>query len=81
QPTADGYSLFPTLMSIWSGTFKLIISCQGDRVELYDLEKDDQEAVNLATEKKDVVKSLRQKLIVELEKQTTEAKFSCKFNH
>jgi sulfatase-like protein len=79
QPTEDGYSRLPTMVAIWSARYKLIISCKGDRIELYDLERDPREAVNLAPEYPDVVKSLKQKLNLELAKQTAELKLSCEF--
>jgi arylsulfatase A-like enzyme len=80
QPTGGEYFRLPTLLSIWSGRYKLIISCKGDRIELYDLEKDAQESANLAPEKSGVVKSLKQKLNAELAKQTLEPKLSCEFD-
>jgi arylsulfatase A-like enzyme len=80
QPTRGEYFPLPTLLSIWSGRYKLIISCNGDRIELYDLEKDAQESVNLAAENSKVVKSLKQKLNAELAKQTLEPKLSCEFD-
>jgi arylsulfatase A-like enzyme len=80
QPTGGEYFRLPTLLSIWSGRYKLIISCKGDRIELYDLEKDAQESANLAAEKSEVVKSLKQKLNAELAKQTLEPKLSCEFD-
>ena len=79
QPTGDEYFRLPTLLSIWSGRYKLIISCQGDRIELYDLEKDTQESINLADENSEVINSLKQKLTDELAKQTKEPKLSCEF--
>lgn len=79
QPIGGEYFRFPTLLSIWSGRYKLIVSCKGDRVELYDLEKDARESVNLAAENSAVVKSLKQKLNAELAKQPTEPKLSCEF--
>jgi arylsulfatase A-like enzyme len=79
QPNEGTYFSLPTMLAIWSGSYKLIISCKGDRIELYDLKKDPGEAVNLARKHSDVVKSLKQKLHRELAQQTAEPKLSCEF--
>lgn len=68
------------MLAIWSGRYKLIASCKGDRIELYNLKADARESVNLAAANPKVVDSLKQKLKTELAKQTIEPKLVCEFS-
>jgi hypothetical protein len=58
----------------------MIVSCDGKRTELYDLQTDQQESANLAVEKPDHVHSLKQKLRAELAGQTQEPKLTCQLD-
>ena len=67
----------PTKLAVWWNRYKLIISCgQGD-TEVYDLSTDPDERSNLAEKGGAVIELLKQRLKLQLAKQSREPKLVC----
>jgi arylsulfatase A-like enzyme len=69
--------LLPTKLALWWDRYKLILSCDSTGAELYDLSNDPAERVNLADRQSRLVVKMKQKLILQMAKQSYEPKLSC----
>ena len=78
HPTADSHYPLPTKLAIWSGKYKLIVSCVDRTGELYDLSKDPDELVDISFKQNDTIEDLKQKLRLGIAMQATDPKLDCK---
>ena len=67
----------PTKLAIWWNQYKMIISCGPGKPELYDLSTDSDERSNLADSEVTIVEELKQRLKIQLAKQSREPKLLC----
>ena len=56
----------PTKLALWSGRYKLIVHCDGSKVELYDLTEDPAEQADRSDESSTTVRALKEKLTLNL---------------
>jgi arylsulfatase A-like enzyme len=73
----DTHYPLPTQLAIWWKHYKLIIGCDGARTELYDLDEDQNETMNLAHRERTLVKDLRDRLKSRLDQQPQEPEWRC----
>jgi N-acetylglucosamine-6-sulfatase len=67
----------PTKLAVWWNRYKLIISCRQGTTEVYDLSTDPDERSNLAEKEGAVMELLKQRLKLQLAKQSREPKLVC----
>jgi arylsulfatase A-like enzyme len=77
HPVRGTHHPLPTKLAIWSGQYKMIVSCDRTRVELYDLAQDPGEVVDLSSHSHVMVKLLKQKLAFRLSVQSRRPAMSC----
>ena len=68
---------YPTKLAIWWDRYKMIVSCAPGTTELYDLSRDGNEQMNLATQETDRVEDLKRKLRFQLARQNHAPKLTC----
>jgi arylsulfatase len=74
---ASNRYVLPTKLALWWDRYKMIVTCASGAVELYDLNSDPSERVNLAGRKVELVADLRRRLSLQLAKQSHEPKLEC----
>jgi arylsulfatase A-like enzyme len=70
----------PTKLAIWSGRYKMIVTCDGSKVELYDLVEDPGELVDLSSHSATTVQLLKRRLTLHLSKSSQRPVMSCSYD-
>lgn len=70
----------PTKLAIWWGRYKMIVLCDGSKVELYDLAKDPGELVDLSSHSATTVQLLKQRLTLHLSAPSQRPAMSCSYD-
>jgi len=70
----------PTKLAIRSQPYKMIVSCDTQKVELYDIDRDPGEQTNLASIERLTLKELWERLKRNLDKQRSAQRMICRFN-
>jgi hypothetical protein len=79
DPEQQKIYYFPTKMAIRWEQFKLIVSCDLNRAELYDVTQDPTEAFDLSVSEESLVRELWGKLEQYLARQKNEQRMECQF--
>lgn len=80
HPVKGTHYPLPTKLAIWSGQYKMIVSCDKGKVELYDLTEDPGELVDLSSHLGTIVQLLKQRLALRLSVQSHRPLMSCAYD-
>lgn len=80
HPVRGTHYPLPTKLAIWSGQYKMIVSCDRSKVELYDLAEDPAELVDLSSHSATTVQSLKQRLTLHLSTPSQKPVMSCSYD-
>ena len=67
----------PTKLALWSGRYKLIVHCDGSKVELYDLIEDPAEQTDRSDQSSTTVRALKEKLTLNLSAKSQKPVMPC----
>jgi arylsulfatase A-like enzyme len=77
HPVRGAHYPLPTKLAIWAGRYKMIVSCDRSKVELYDLAEDPGELVDLSSHSATMLQLLKQRLALRLAVQSRRPVMSC----
>lgn len=77
HPSSGLHYPLPTKLAIWSGEYKLIVSCAGEKAELYYLAEDPQELVDISSKERQMVDKLKHRLRLAASIQATQPRLDC----
>ena len=70
----------PTRLALWSGRYKMIVHCDGSKVELYDLAEDPAEQVDRSAQSSTTVRALKERLTLHLSAKPRRPVMSCLYD-
>jgi arylsulfatase A-like enzyme len=80
HPVRGMHYPLPTKLAIWSGQYKMIVSCDGSKVELYDLAEDPGELVDLSSHSATTVQLFKQRLTLHLSARSQRPVMKCSYD-